>query len=139
LFGLLQLIMIVAYWGTGDERVERLVSYMLYARLACTLVAWWMFQLYLRQLAFFMSESMLASESLNVIVHFLIAVIIGPTLVIVTFFMALLFPGILVLVMFFATLGWLIYFTVTFPIRQFRLMFLMRSSIYRKYLKPDDD
>jgi hypothetical protein len=140
LFGLLQLIMIVAYWGTGDERVERLVSYMLYARLACTLVAWWMFQLYLRQLAFFMSESLLASESLNVIVHFLIAVIIGPTLVIVTLVMAtVLIMPMITLVLFFATLGWVIYFIITFPIRQFRLMFVMRSAIYRKFLKPDDD
>jgi hypothetical protein len=139
LFGLLQLIMVIAYWGTGDERVERLVGYMLYARLACTLVAWWMFQLYLRQLGFFMSESLLASESLNVIVHFLIATIIGPTLVIVTFIMFAVFPGILVLVFFLATLGWVIYFLVTFPIRQFRLLFNMRSKIYQKYLKPDDD
>jgi hypothetical protein len=139
LFGVLQLVMFLAYLGSGgDERVNRLISYMLYARLACTLVAWWLFQLYLRNLAFYMSESLLASESLNVIVHFLIATLIGPTLVIGTLMMVLFMPGILVLVMFFATLGWLIYFAVTFPLRQFRLLFNMRARIFEKYLKPDD-
>lgn len=141
LFGLLQLIMVIAFWGTGDERVERLVSYMLYARLACTLVAWWLFQLYLRQLAFFMSESLLASESLNLIVHFLIGMVIGPTLLALMFAVMVIFPliPILLIVMFFATLGWSIYFNITFPIRQFRLLFNMRRRIYEKFLKPDDD
>jgi hypothetical protein len=140
-FGVLQLIMVLAYWGLGDERVERLIDYMFFARMACTLVAWWLFQLYLRKVSFYMHESLLASESLNLIVHFLIGMVIGPTLLALMFAILVFFPliPILLIVMFFATLGWSIYFNITFPIRQFRLLFLMRNRIYVKYLKPDDD
>jgi hypothetical protein len=138
-FGVLQVIMLLAYIGTGgDDRVEKLVSYMFYARLACTLVAWWLFQLYLRKLSFYIRESLLASEALNVIVHFLIATVISPTMVILTTVMAVLFPGLLVIIMFFATLGWFIYFTITFPIRQFRLLFLIRAKILSKCILPPE-
>jgi hypothetical protein len=137
-FGLFQLVMFLAYYGTGDVRIDRLVDYMFYARLACTLVAWWLFQLYLRKVAFYINETLMASEALNVIVHFLIATIIGPTLVVVTFVVMLFGPCIAVIV-FFVTLGYFIYFLVTFPIRQFRLLFQLRKKIYDKFLKPEDD
>lgn len=137
-FGVLQLIMFFAYLASGaDDRVERLISYMFYARIACTLVAWWLFQLYLRKLAFYIRESLMASEALNVIVHFLIATIIGPTMVVVTF-VVMMFGPCFAIIMFFATLGWAVYFIITFPIRQFRMMFLMRSKIYDKFIKVPD-
>jgi hypothetical protein len=138
-FGIMQLIMWFGFFITVDDRVERLVSYMYYGRITCTIVAWWLFQIYLRKVCFYMRESLLASECLNVIVHLLIAVVISPALVVVTFiiflFVSCLWGGI----MFLLTLGWFIYFTVTFPIRQFRLLFLVRAKIYNKFLKPDDD
>ncbi len=138
-FGILQLIMVIGFVVTVDDRIERLSSYMYYARIACTVTAWWLFQLYLRKLSFYMRESLLASECLNVIVHLLIATIIGPTLVTATFIVALFFGGCITVILFFATLGWLIYFVVTFPVRQFRLLFLVRAKIYQKFLKTDDD
>jgi len=139
-FGVFQLIMFFAYQGTGDLRIDSLGSYMLLARLACTLTAWWLFQLYLRKLAFYMRETLLASESLNVIVHLLMATVITPTLVIVQFLMlAIGFRGLLLLIVFLATVGWMIFFAITFPIRQFRLLFKIRAQIFEKYLKVDDD
>jgi hypothetical protein len=138
-FGLFQLIMWLGFFATLDDRVMKLINYMLYARMACTLVAWWLFQLFLRKVAFYMRETLLASESLNVIVHFLMATVITPSLLVGTIMVALFMPGILVLILFFATLGWMIYMGVTFPIRQFRLLFLMRAKIWDKFLKPDDD
>jgi hypothetical protein len=139
-FGLFQLIMWFGWFVTFDDRVERLIDYMFIARMACTLTAWWLFQLYLRKVSFYIRETLLASESLNVIVHLLIATVIGPTLVVATF-LVLVFVGggLIVLILFFACVGWLIYFAVTFPIRQFRLLFLVRAKIWDKYLKPDDD
>jgi hypothetical protein len=138
-FGVLQVIMFLAYIGSGgDDRVEKLIGYMFYARLACTLVAWWLFQLYLRKLSFYIRESLLASEALNVIVHFLIATIVSPSLVILTFVTLIIFPGIFVIIMFFATLGWFIYFTITFPIRQFRMLFLIRAKILTKCILPPE-
>jgi hypothetical protein len=137
-FGVLQLIMVIAYWGTLDDRVEKLISYMFYARMACTLVAWWLFQLYLRKLSFYIRESLLASEALNVIVHFLIATIISPTLVILTFVILSIFGHCFVVIMFFVTIGWFVYFTITFPIRQFRFLFQVRSKIYDKFIKLPD-
>ncbi len=139
ILGVFQLILWFAYHGTGDERVANLSSYLLYARLACTLTAWWLFQLYLRKLAFYMRESLLASESLNVIVHLLMATVITPTLFVGSLVFATFFKGPLVLLVFFATLGWMIFFAVTFPIKQFRLLFGVRAKIFEKYLKVDDD
>jgi len=138
-FGVFQLVMFFFVMSSDDARLGRLMEYMFYARLACTLVAWWLFQLYLRKVSFYMHESLLASESLNVIVHFLIATVIGPTLVIVTVIITLvfIFPCIGA-ILFLITLGWLIYFSITFPIRQFRLLFLIRNKIYLKYIKPPD-
>jgi hypothetical protein len=138
-FGLLQLIMWFGFFVTFDDRVSRLIDYMLYARLACTIVAWWLFQIYLRKVCFYMRESLLASECLNVIVHLMIATIIGPTLVAATVVMTLFFSLCIGFIAFCVTFGWLIYFAVTFPIRQFRLLFLVRAKIYNKFLKPDDD
>jgi hypothetical protein len=139
-FGIFQLIMWIAYFGTGDRRIESLVGYMWYARMACTLIAWWLIQIYLRKLSFYMQQSLLASESLNVIVHLLMACVITPALVVTTFVMALFgFGGLIITIMFFASLGWMIYFLITFPLRQFRLLFAIRNRIWEKYLKPDDD
>jgi hypothetical protein len=138
-FGLLQLIMWWVYHGTGDERVERLGVYMWYARVACTVVAWWLVQMYLRKLMFYLRESLLASESLNVIVHLLMAMVITPALFIGTMQIALIFPGLVTMIAFFATLGWMIYFGVTFPLRQFRLLINVRKRIWERFLKPEDD
>ncbi len=127
-FGLFELIMWIAFFGTHDERVAKLSEYMLYARLMCTLVAWWLFQLYLRKLAFFMRESLLAAESLNVIVHLLMSAVALPVLVIGTFVVLGVFgPGMVVTILFFATIAYLLYFVVTFPLRQFRLLYNMRA------------
>ena len=60
-------------------------------------------------------------------------------LVVVTFIMAFFFGGCIAVIAFLVTFGWFIYFLITFPIRQFRLLFLLRSKIYNKFLKPDDD
>ena len=92
---------------------------------------------YLRKLAFYIRESLMASEALNVIVHFLIATIIGPTMVVVTF-VVMMFGPCFAIIMFFATLGWAVYFIITFPIRQFRMLFQMRSKIYNKFIKLPD-
>lgn len=138
-FGVFQLIMWLGFAVTFDERVSRLVGYMFLARLACTLVAWWLFQLYLRKVAFYIRETLLASECLNVIVHFMLATVITPTLVVGTLVVAIFFPGILVLILFFALVGWMIFFAITFPLRQFRLLFNMRARIFDKFLKVDDD
>jgi hypothetical protein len=139
-FGVFQLIMFFAYHGTGDDRVRSLMNYMLLARLACTLVAWWLFQLYLRKVSFYMRETLLASESLNVIVHLLMATVITPTLVVAQFFVLFMgFGGLFVLILFLATVGWTIFIGITFPIRQFRLLFKIRQKIFEKYLKVDDD
>jgi hypothetical protein len=137
-FGILQFIMWLGFVVTFDARVERLVEYMYYSRLACTFIAWWLFQLYLRKLCFYMRESLLASECLNVIVHFLIATVIGPALVVVTFVAALFGPCIAAII-FLVTLGYVIFFLVTFPVRQFRLLFMVRTRIYNKFLKSEDE
>jgi hypothetical protein len=139
-FGLFQLIMWLGFVVTVDERVGRLIGYMFLARLACTLTAWWLVQLYLRKLAFYLRETLLASESLNVIVHLLMATVITPTLVVLIFAVLFIFGGgLFVIILFFATVGWMIFLSVTFPYRQFHLLFTMRQKIFDKFLKPDDD
>ncbi len=132
-------VQLIVFFVAHDERIVRMQNLLFLVRLICTLTAWWLFQLYLRKLAFYMHESLLASECLNVIVHFLMATLIGPILVSVTFIMAVFLGGCITTIAFFVTFGWFIYFLVTFPVRQFRLLFMVRSKIYNKFLKPDDD
>jgi hypothetical protein len=135
----LGLVQFVVWILGSDERTARLLNNLFLIRLVCTMTAWWLFQLYLRKLAFFIRESLLASECLNVIVHFLIATIISPTMVLATFVFAFFFGGCIATILFLVTFGWFVYFFVTFPVRQFRVLFVARSKIYNKYLKPDDD
>jgi hypothetical protein len=135
----LGLVQVVVFFFSGDERIDRMQNYLFIIRLSCTLTAWWLFQLYMRKFAFYIRESLLASECLNVIVHFLIATLISPTLVLVTFIFAFLFGGCIAIILFFVTFGWFVYFFVTFPVRQFRMLFQARAKIYNKFLKPDDD
>jgi hypothetical protein len=137
--GLFQLVFALGVFITFDPRVERLVLYMYWARIACVLTAWWLFQLYLRKMCFYMKETLLASESLNVIVHLLMATTILPTLVVATLVVFAIFPGSLTaLILFLVSLAYLIFFAITFPIRQFRLLIAIRQKAWDKFLKPDD-
>jgi hypothetical protein len=139
-FGLFQLVFWMGFIMGHDERVERLIDYMNYARMACTLTAWWLFQLYLRKLCFYMRETLLASESLNVIVHLMLACIVLPTLITASLAFFMVFgPGDLIaLILFLAAVAYLIFFAITFPWRQFSLLVMIRHRIWEKFLKPED-
>ena len=137
----LGLVQLIVFFFEVDARIVRMQNYLFLIRLSCTLTAWWLFQLYMRRFAFYIKESLLASECLNVIVHFLIATIISPTLLFMTFVLAFFFGSCIAIILFFVTFGWFVYFFVTFPIRQFRMLFTARAKIYNKFLRPitEDD